>query len=26
MAAIKGYNGEIYKVPVIGNFAEQYSK
>ena len=26
MAAIKGYNGEIYKIPVIGNFAEQYSK
>lgn len=25
MAAIKGYGGEIYKVPVIGNFAEKYS-
>ena len=25
MAAIKGYNGEIYKIPVIGNFAEKYS-
>jgi len=25
MAAIKGYNGEIYKIPVIGNFAEKYA-
>ena len=25
MAAIKGYNGEIYKIPVVGNFADQYS-
>jgi len=25
MAAIKGFNGEIYKIPVIGNFADQYS-
>ncbi len=25
MAAIKGYNGEIYKIPVIGNFADKYS-
>ncbi len=25
MAAIKGYGGEIYKIPVIGNFAEKYS-
>lgn len=25
MAAIKAYNGEIYKIPVIGNFAEKYS-
>jgi len=25
MAAIKGYNGEIYKIPVVGNFAEKYS-
>lgn len=24
MAAIKGYNGEIYKIPVVGNFAEKY--
>jgi uncharacterized membrane protein len=23
MAAIKGYNGEIYKIPVVGNFAEK---
>ena len=23
-AAIKGYNGEIYKIPVVGNFAEKY--
>lgn len=25
MAAIKGFGGEIYKVPVIGNFAEKYA-
>lgn len=25
MAAIKGYGGEIYKIPFIGNFAEKYS-
>ncbi|MGI8885176.1 MAG: hypothetical protein ACR2IA_13130 [Pyrinomonadaceae bacterium] len=25
MAAIKGFNGEIYKIPVIGNFADKYS-
>jgi uncharacterized membrane protein len=25
MAAIKGYGGEIYKIPVVGNFAEKYS-
>jgi len=25
MAAIKGFNGEIYKIPVVGNFAEKYS-
>jgi len=25
MAAIKGYNGEIYKIPVVGNFADKYS-
>ncbi len=25
MAAIKGYGGEMYKIPVIGNFAEKYS-
>jgi len=25
MAAIKAYNGEIYKIPVVGNFADQYS-
>lgn len=25
MAAIKGYNGEIYKIPVIGSFADKYS-
>jgi len=25
MAAIKGFNSEIYKIPVIGNFAEKYS-
>ena len=25
MAAIKAFGGEIYKIPVIGNFAEKYS-
>jgi len=25
MAAIKGYGGQIYKIPVIGNFADKYS-
>jgi uncharacterized membrane protein len=25
MAAIKGFGGEIYKIPVVGNFAEKYS-
>lgn len=25
IAAIKGYGGEIYKIPVIGNFADKYS-
>lgn len=25
MAAIKGFNGQIYKIPVVGNFADQYS-
>jgi len=25
MAAIKGFNGEIYKIPVVGNFADKYS-
>lgn len=25
MAAIKAYGGEIYKIPVVGNFADQYS-
>jgi uncharacterized membrane protein len=25
MAAIKGYNGEIFKIPVIGNFAEKFA-
>lgn len=25
MAAIKGYGGEIYKIPVVGNFAEKYA-
>jgi len=24
MAAIKGFNGQIYKIPVVGNFAEKY--
>ncbi len=25
LAAIKAYNGEIYKIPVIGNMADKYS-
>jgi uncharacterized membrane protein len=25
IAAIKAFNGEVYKVPVIGNFADQWS-
>lgn len=25
MAAIKAFGGEMYKIPVIGNFAEKYS-
>ena len=25
MAAIKAYNGEFYKIPVVGNFAEKYA-
>ena len=25
IAAIKGFGGEIYKIPVIGNFADQWS-
>lgn len=25
MAAIKGYNGEIYKIPFVGDFADKYS-
>ncbi len=25
MAAIKGYGGQIYKIPIIGNFADKYS-
>ena len=25
MAAIKGFNGEIYKIPIVGNLAEKYS-
>jgi uncharacterized membrane protein len=25
MAAIKGYGGEMYKIPVIGTFAEKYA-
>ncbi len=25
MAAIKGFGGQIYKIPVIGNFAEKYA-
>ncbi len=25
IAAVKAYNGEMYKIPVIGNFADQWS-
>lgn len=25
LAAIKGFGGEFYKIPVIGNFAEKYA-
>ena len=25
MAAIKAYGGQIYKIPVVGNFAEKYA-
>ena len=25
LAAIKAYGGQIYKIPVVGNFAEKYS-
>jgi uncharacterized membrane protein len=25
IAAIKGFQGQIYKIPVIGNYADQYS-
>jgi uncharacterized membrane protein len=25
IAAIKAFNGEIYKIPIIGNLAEKYS-
>lgn len=25
LAAIKAYGGEIYKIPVVGNFADKYS-
>jgi len=25
MAAIKGYGGEIFKIPVVGNFAEKFA-
>jgi uncharacterized membrane protein len=25
LAAIKGYQGQIYKIPVIGGFAEKYA-
>jgi uncharacterized membrane protein len=25
MAAVKAFGGQIYKIPVIGNFAEKYS-
>ena len=25
MAAVKGFGGQIYKIPVVGNFAEKYA-
>jgi uncharacterized membrane protein len=25
LAAVKAYNGEFYKIPVIGNLAEKYA-
>lgn len=25
LAAIKAYNGEVYKIPIIGNFADKFS-
>ena len=25
MSAIKGYGGEIYKIPIVGNFAEKFA-
>ena len=25
MAAVKGYGGQMYKIPIIGNFAEKYA-
>lgn len=25
LAAVKGYGGQIYKIPVLGNFADKYS-
>ena len=25
LAAVKGFQGQIYKIPIIGNFAEKYS-
>lgn len=25
LAAVKGYGGQMYKIPVIGNFAEKYA-
>ncbi len=26
LAAIKGFQGQIYKIPVIGNLADRYSR
>ena len=25
LAAVKGYGGQMYKIPIIGNFAEKYA-
>ena len=25
MAAVKGYGGQVYKIPVVGNFADKFS-